>query len=110
MEKIIEIAKIDADIVIKVNSKEGDSYADEYVIKNNSLNAKALYDLLDYKLGDRYEYKEINAEGKDKLILEKLKELLESITTEIVDIDMTSEEEDVIDKINNIEENDNSFF
>lgn len=104
MEKIIEIVKIDADIVIKINSKESDSYANKYVIKNNSLNAKALYDLLDYKLGDRYEYKEINAEGKDKLILEKLKELLESITNEIVDTIISIEDDGIIENINNIED------
>lgn len=110
MEKIIEIKKSNDVVIIEVKAKNDDNYLKECKIKNNSLNAKALYDLLGYESSDQYEYKEINAEGKDKLILEKLKELLESITTEIVDIDMTSEEEDVIDKINNIEENDNSFF
>lgn len=73
----------------------------QYKISKNEciLNAKKIYNLLDYKKGDTYTYKEIISKDKDKLVLEQLKLLFESITEQITKITTVETDKDLEDKL-----------
>lgn len=71
----------DQDIVITVKSENADEQTQ--TIKNRTLNAKEIYDLLAYKLGDTYVYEDLQCEGKEKAVLEQLQNLFKSITDQI---------------------------
>ncbi|MDD5878378.1 MAG: hypothetical protein PUC84_04175 [Clostridiales bacterium] len=88
MEKKISFVMNDGNVTIKITTDTISEYKKEYTIKNCSLNAKAIYDLLDYELGDKYIFEEIQAEGKDKCVLEELMKFFESITNQIMNLDL----------------------
>ena len=67
------------------------------------INAKEIYDLLDYNLGDTYSYEEIDVDGKNKLILDKLQELFKSITDEISELQIPDKDTDMKEKCKIIE-------
>lgn len=100
MDKVIKLSMNEQkDIIISITD------SDDYIISNSSrlLSAKSIYDLLKYSDGDSYSYEEITADGKDKVVLLKLKDLLKSITDEIVKIDLQVQDKDLKDKIDNFE-------
>lgn len=100
MDKVIKLSMNDQkDIIISITDSE------DYIIRNNNrlLSAKSIYDLLKYSEGDSYSYEEIAAEGKDKLVLLKVKDLLKSITDEIVKISITVQDNDLEEKINDFD-------
>ena len=100
MDKVIKLSMNEQkDIIISITDSE------DYIIRNNNrlLSAKSIYDLLKYSEGDSYSYEEITAEGKDKLVLLKVKDLLKSITDEIVKISITVQDNDLEEKINNFD-------
>lgn len=84
MEKTVIFKMSDQDIVITVKSE--DAGEKTQTIKNRTLNAKEIYDLLAYKLGDTYVYEDIQCEGKEKGVLEQLQILFKSITDQISDL------------------------
>lgn len=102
MNKIVKVYMNEAkDIIISVTGKEN------FIIDKDSmkLNAKQIFDFLDYSIGDTYEYDEIYEEGKDALVLKKIKDLLKDITDQITEIKL--EENDAtmkssFDEINNV--------
>lgn len=98
MEKNVKFRLNDKDIIIEITADDMLDYKREYTIQNRALNAKNIYDLLDYNLGDTYKYEEIQQEGKEKLVLEKLKELFESITGQITNIVLSLNDDEEINK------------
>ena len=90
MEKIVESTMDEnKNIIISVTG------TNKYVIPGNDrkLNAKSIYDVLDYSEGDKYTYVDINIDGKDGLVLTEIKTLLKSITDQVSQI--TFEEKDL---------------
>jgi len=94
MEKMISFESDEKFYIILVNDQQ-------YKISKNEcvLNAKKIYNLLDYKKGDTYTYKEIISKDKDKLVLEQLKLLFESITEQITKITTVETDKDLEDKL-----------
>lgn len=99
MDKVIKLSmNKQKDIIISITD------SDDYIISSNNrlLSAKSIYDLLKYSYGDSYMYEEIIADGKDKIVLLKVQELLKSITDEIVKISTQVQDKDLEDKIENL--------
>ena len=100
---------LDNDIINLNNPSKNQEYA---TIKEHILaaavqfNAKDIYDLLDYNIGDTYSYEEIDVDGKNKLMLDKLQELFKNITNEISELQIPDKDADMKEKIKTIE-NDN---
>lgn len=98
MDKTIKFTIEQDEIVISIDKK---SFAINMDIR--IINAKDIYDLLDYNLGDTYSYEEIDADGKNKLILDKLQELFKSITDEISELQIPDKDTDMKEKCKIIE-------
>ena len=89
MEKNVKF-KVENDYIIIQISSNGNSNNDkECVIKNKTLNAKDIYDLLDFKLGDTYVYEKIEYEGKEKNVLNELEKLIKTITDKISGVNIS---------------------
>ena len=93
MDKTIKFTIEQDEIVISIDKK---SFAINMDIR--TINAKDIYDLLDYNLGDTYSYEEIDVDGKNKLILDKLQELFKSITDEISELQIPDKDTDMKEK------------
>lgn len=98
MDKTIKFTIEQDEIIISIDKK---SFAINMDIR--IINAKDIYDLLDYNLGDTYSYEEIDADGKNKLILDKLQELFKSITDEISELQIPDKDTDMKEKCKIIE-------
>lgn len=98
MDKTIKFTIEQDEIVISIDKK---SFAINMDIR--IINAKDIYDLLDYNLGDTYSYEEIDVDGKNKLILDKLQELFKSITDEISELQIPDKDTDMKEKCKIIE-------
>lgn len=66
--------------------------------ENRIINAKKIYDILDYKKGMNIVF-DIIEDGKDKKVVEKLKELLEDIVNELKEISILDDDEDFENKV-----------
>ncbi len=66
--------------------------------ENRMINAKKIYDILDYKKGMNIVF-DIIEDGKDKKVVEKLKELLEDIVNELKEISILDDDEDFENKV-----------
>lgn len=66
--------------------------------ENRIINAKKIYDILDYKKGMNIVF-DIIEDGKDKKVVEKLKELLEDIVKELKEISILDDDEDFENKV-----------
>ena len=66
--------------------------------ENRMINAKKIYDILDYKKGMNIVF-DIIEDGKDKKVVEKLKELLEDIVKELKEISILDDDEDFENKV-----------
>ena len=66
--------------------------------ENRIINAKKIYDILDYKKGMNIVF-DIIEDGKDKKVVEKLKELLEDIVKELKEISLLDDDEDFENKV-----------
>ncbi len=84
--------------IINVNGNEKFKISKE----NRTLNAKDIYDILDYSLGDTYTYDEIKNVGKDALVLSKIKDLFEQITNKIIEISFSENDTSLKNKLDNI--------
>lgn len=100
MDKTIKFTIEQDEIVISIDKK---SFAINMDIR--IINAKDIYDLLDYNIGDTYSYEEIDVDGKNKLMLDKLQELFKNITNEISELQITDKDTDMKEKIKIIEDN-----
>ena len=92
MNKAVNIEMNEArEILITIS----DSEKKIVIVENNrKINAMDIYDLLDFSIGDTYDYNVISCSSpKDTKVLEKLKELLKKITDQFSDIRL--EENDV---------------
>lgn len=89
MEKKVYFKVENDEIIIKITSDENSDNDKECVIKNKTLNAKDIYDLLDFKLGDTYVYEKIEYEGKEKNVLNELEKLLKTITDKISGVNVS---------------------
>lgn len=101
MDKTIKFTIEQDEIVISIDKKSFAINMDARII-----NAKEIYDLLDYNIGDTYSYEEIDVDGKNKLMLDKLQELFKNITNEISELQIPYKDADMKEKIKIIE-NDN---
>lgn len=101
MDKTIKFTIEQDEIVVSINENSLPINMNTRII-----NAKEIYDLLDYNLGDTYSYEEIDVDGKNKLILDKLQELFKNITNEISELQIPDKDADMKEKIKTIE-NDN---
>ena len=104
MEKKVSFAINNGDIIVEITTDDTPEHNQKCTIKNRSLNAKDIYDLLDYRSGDTYVYEEIQIDAKDKLVLEKLKEFFESITNQITGIVLSPNANEIEQKIAVIED------
>ena len=68
MNKTIKFDMNDEFILISIN--EGEPY--KISTKERILSAEAIYNLLDYSIGDKYSYEEIKIEGKDGVVINKI--------------------------------------
>ncbi|WP_033162843.1 hypothetical protein [Sharpea azabuensis] len=84
--------------IISVNGNEKFKISKEI----RTLNAKDIYDILDYSLGDTYTYDEIENVGKDALVLSKIKDLFEQITNKIIEISFSENDTSLKNKLDNI--------
>jgi len=89
MEKKVNFKVENDEIIIKITSDEKSDNGKECVIKNKTLNAKDIYDLLDFKLGDTYVYEKIEYEGKEKNVLNELEKLIKTITDKISEVNVS---------------------
>ena len=101
MDKTIKFTIKQDEIVISIDKKSFAINMDTRII-----NAKDIYDLLDYNIGDTYSYEEIDVDGKNRLMLDKLQELFKNITNEISELQIPDKDADMKEKIKTIE-NDN---
>ena len=83
MDKTIKFTIEQDEIVISIDKK---SFAINMDIR--TINAK----------GDTYSYEEIDVDGKNKLILDKLQELFKSITDEISELQIPDKDTDMKEK------------
>jgi hypothetical protein len=95
MDKIITLhLKSNEDIEVMVDEIELITIEAE----NRIINAKKIYDILDYKKGMNIVF-DIIEDGKDKKVVEKLKELLEDIVKELKEISILDDDEDFENKV-----------
>ena len=102
MNKNISFKADQNDFIISINDDEKYKISKE----NRTLNAKNIYDILDYSLGDTYTYDKIEYSGKDAIVLNKIKELFEEITNKIVEISISENDSSLKNKLNNINNED----
>ena len=95
MDKIITLhLKSNEDIEVMV----GEIKLVTIEAENRIINAKKIYDILDYKKGMNIVF-DIIEDGKDKKVVEKLKELLEDIVNELKEISILDDDEDFENKV-----------
>ena len=55
--------------------------------KERTLNAEKIFNLLDYSVGDTYSFDCVDDYGKETLVLNKIKEIFEKITSSIMNLE-----------------------
>lgn len=100
MNKTIKFDMNDEFILISIN--EGEPY--KISTKERILSAEAIYNLLDYSIGDKYSYEEIKIEGKDGVVINKIKDLFKTITDKAENISVSENDKDLKEKIKMLEE------
>ena len=105
MDKTIKFSMDDNYINIEVISSE--VHRTHQISKESrSLNARKIYDLLDYSVGDNYSYEDIGDYGKESLVLNKLKDLFESITDQICNSVLSENDSALKEKIMDLDKGD----
>lgn len=101
MNKEIVIEMIESkDIIISMRGSE-----QNIVIEKNDrkINAKNIYDFLDFSIDDTYKYDVIPCDSpKDTKVLEKLRDLLKSITDQFSDIHLEEKDVEMKEELNGI--------
>ena len=100
MNKTIKFDMDDEFILISIN--EGEPY--KISTKERILSAEEIYNLLDYSIGDKYSYEEIKIEGKDGVVINKIKDLFKTITDKAENISVSENDKDLKEKIKMLEE------
>lgn len=77
MEKIIKISQNDNNIIVRIDDEHSCTISKDTM----QLKAQQIYDLLDYKLGDKYKCELLDSD--DNIILEKIKKLISEIINEL---------------------------
>lgn len=80
MEKVIKlIMENDKSIRIFVNDEEKHQIEEN----NRSIKANAIFEIMDFKLGDHYTVESINKSGVDSQVLEFFEKLISDIATKV---------------------------
>jgi ABC-type phosphate transport system auxiliary subunit len=101
MNKNIDISMNEQkDIIISVNEVQ------KLLIKNDNrvIKGEDIYNMLDFTIGDTYSYKALNEEGKDKNVLEFVRNLIKKITDQIVEIKDETVDAEMQTKLQKIED------
>lgn len=98
-EVVIEMTET-REIVISMHDLEQKIVIDE---NNRKINAKNIYDFLEFSIGDTYNYNIKPCDApKDTKVLEKLRDLLKSITDQFSDIHLEEKDAEMKEDLNRI--------